>query len=82
MNGQVWVFRNPRRLRASPLCLDVSLPGAMKVILAAGLLHLYHRNVFAIESAVRVVFAVTVLILNIFPYFFFCNHALCPKDII
>lgn len=82
VNGQVWVGCSPRRLRASPLCLDVLLPRAVQMIPAAGLLHLCCRNVFATESAVRVVFAVPVLTLNVFPRFVFCNHALRPKNII
>lgn len=82
VNGQVWVGCSPRRLRASPLCLDVLLPRAVQNIPAAGLLHLCCRNVFATESAVRVVFAVPVLTLNVFPRFVFCNHALRPKNII
>lgn len=82
MNGQVWVFCSPRRLWASPLYLYVSLPRAVQILLVAGLLCLYRRNVFATESAVCVVFAVTVLTLNIFPYFVFSNNYLCPKDII
>lgn len=79
MNGQAHVFCDQRKLWASALCLDASLPRNAQMIL---LLPLYHRIVFATESAVCEGFAVTVLTLNIFLFFIFCNHALCPKDII
>lgn len=71
-----------RRLQAGPSCLGVSLPSAEQMILAPELLCLYPTNVFASKSGVHVVFAVTVLTLNIFPYFVFCKRAVCPKDTI
>ena len=33
MNGQLWVLCNPRRWRAGPACLDVSLPRAASPVL-------------------------------------------------
>lgn len=71
-----------RWLQAGPSCLGVSLPSAEQMILAPGLLCLYPTNVLASKSGVHVGFAVTVLTLDIFPYFVFYKRAVCPKDTI
>lgn len=67
MNGQVPVFCRTRELWTGSFCLGVSLLRALQMILAAGLLHLYCRNVFATKSAVPVGFAGAVLTFKCLP---------------